>query len=323
MKTSAAIAAAAVTMDKGGEHAVALSACALSLWIGMWVVLPSATLWLPSVLFGLPRGLALTCGIWATLANAPPLPRRVAFIKFLQRMTDWFPRHAIANEAGLRRAPGAKPAVFAHHPHGVVAINCLAVGSRADCRAVVSDICFQMPFNRQLMQTVGGIGARRETVAAEMRRGVDLAVIPGGIDEVVLADPVHERVFLKRRFGFVKLALERGYDLVPVYHLGESQMYGMLPLQRWGPILRCRLWMTKRFSLPFGFGVGAWFCPVLPRRVPCVSAVGEPVVLPKIDNPTRADVAKYHALYVKALVATYNEHRHLLPAYAGKDLEVW
>ena len=68
MKTSAAIAAAAVTMDKGGEHAVALSACALSLWIGMWVVLPSATLWLPSVLFGLPRGLALTCGIWATLA---------------------------------------------------------------------------------------------------------------------------------------------------------------------------------------------------------------------------------------------------------------
>ena len=87
MKTSAAIAAAAVTMDKGGEHAVALSACALSLWIGMWVVLPSATLWLPSVLFGLPRGLALTCGIWATLANAPPLPRRVAFIKFLQRMT--------------------------------------------------------------------------------------------------------------------------------------------------------------------------------------------------------------------------------------------
>ena len=227
------------------------------------------------------------------------------------------------NEAGLRRAPGAKPAVFAHHPHGVVAINCLAVGSRADCRAVVSDICFQMPFNRQLMQTVGGIGARRETVAAEMRRGVDLAVIPGGIDEVVLADPVHERVFLKRRFGFVKLALEHGYDLVPVYHLGESQMYGMLPLQRWGPILRCRLWMTKRFSLPFGFGVGCWYCPVLPRRVPCVSAVGDPVVLPKIDSPTRADVAKYHALYVEALVATYNEHRHLLPAYAGKDLEVW
>ncbi|KAH8063463.1 hypothetical protein JL722_2633 [Aureococcus anophagefferens] len=154
-----------------------------------------------------------------------------------------------------------------------------------------------MPFNRQLMQTVGGIGARRETVATEMRRGVDLAVIPGGIDEVVLADPVHERVFLKRRFGFVKLALEHGYDLVPVYHLGESQMYGMLPLQRWGPILRCRLWMTKRFSLPFGFGVGCWYCPVLPRRVPCVSAVGDPVVLPKIDSPTMADVAKYHARY--------------------------
>lgn len=323
MKTSAAVAAAAV-MESGEENKFVLSTCALLAWIGMWVVLPSSTLWVPSALLGLPRGACVSASVWIFFGFVfPDLERNESFVRFLQRMTDYYASHVVTNEAGLRRPKDAAPALFAHHPHGVVAVSCLAVGSRANCRAGVSDICFKMPFNRQLMQLVGGIGATREILTAEMKRRVDLAIIPGGIDEVVLTDPNYERVYLKKRFGFVKLALENGYDLVPVYHLGETQMFSMFPLQRWKPILRARLWMTRNTSLPFGFGFGAWFCPFLPKRTDCVSAVGEPVSCPKIENPSREDVAKYHAKYVQALVATYNNNRHLLSAYKDKELEIW
>ena len=52
------------------------------------------------------------------------------------------------------------------------------------------------------------------------------------------------RVYIRRRKGFVKYALQHGYALTPIYTFGESETYhtftGLLPL---------RLWIN-RFQIP-------------------------------------------------------------------------
>jgi len=301
-----------------------LAGCALTVWIGLWIILPSSTLWVPTYVLGVNKGVIVTVAIWLALSNWPPLRKSTAFVAFLQRMTDWWRQHALVNGPGLLRPESARPALFAHHPHGIVAINCLAVGAASNCRPGVSHICFMMPFNRQLMQLVGGLAATRKDLGAEMGTGVDLAIIPGGIDEVVLCDPSVERVFLKSRFGFVKLALEHGYDIVPVYHLGESQSYQQIPwLNRWPPLTRARLAFTKITSFPAVLPFFGWYGTFLPWRCDCVSVIGDPVSCPRIPNPTRAEIAEYHGRYVAALVKTFDSAKHRLPAYRDRTLEVW
>ena len=54
----------------------------------------------------------------------------------------------------------------------------------------------------------------------------NLALLPGGIAEMTAyggADT--ERVYLRRRTGFCRLALRKGRDLVPMFGFGENATF--------------------------------------------------------------------------------------------------
>ena len=44
--------------------------------------------------------------------------------------------------------------------------------------------------------------------------------------------------------------------------------------------------------------------------------------MPHIENPTDADVEKYHALYVSKLVELFDRYKKFNPDYADKQLAV-
>merc|ERR1719265_19060 len=85
-----------------------------------------------------------------------------------------------------------------------------------------------------------------------------LALVPGGFQEATLSCCGHERVFLKTRKGFVKYALRHGYDLVPVYGVGESDLMSN-PQGAWG--IR---FMLNGFGIPAFIPWGFPFLPLLP-----------------------------------------------------------
>ena len=66
---------------------------------------------------------------------------------------------------------------------------------------------------------------------------------------------------------------------------------------------------------------GRWGLP-LPKPVKLVFVRGRPLELPRIANPTAADVDAYHALYAARLLALYDAYRAKHPAYAHKPLHV-
>ena len=54
-------------------------------------------------------------------------------------------------------------------------------------------------------------------------------LVPGGAPEALNYDPSEVRLYLKRRKGFARLALEQGRPLVPVFAFGENFIYSRMP----------------------------------------------------------------------------------------------
>ena len=155
-----------------------------------------------------------------------------------------------------------------------------------------------------------------------MKRKENLALPPGGFEEATLTSVHHDRVYIKKRVGFVKLALQHGYDIVPVYCFGENATYFNVQ-GAWK--LRLKI---NSFGIPAILTFGAWFLPLLPKRskyglyVVC----GDALKLPTIENPTREEVQVWHDKYMAALVKVFEDHK--CDAYGEeegktKKLELW
>jgi hypothetical protein len=59
-------------------------------------------------------------------------------------------------------------------------------------------------------------------VLSKLKRSVGL--MAGGIAEIFLSSTHKEIIYIKKRTGFVKLALQQGTPLIPVYYFGNTQV---------------------------------------------------------------------------------------------------
>jgi len=210
------------------------------------------------------------------------------------------------------------------HPHGPflgpMGIMALA-DEKPEVRLLSSPFLYYCaPVLRIFLQLINyrvGSVARSDMNAMMKAGDSPLMLVPGGFYEATISCAGHERVFLKKRMGFVKYALRHGYDLVPVYSVGESDL--MANPQggwKWRFLLNG---LEIPATLPWGFPL----LPLLPRRgVPLVIAVGPPVKMPKIANPTNAELKEHHGRYVAALKELY-ERAARGTASEGRPLEVW
>lgn len=52
-----------------------------------------------------------------------------------------------------------------------------------------------------------------------------MSLVPGGIAEMFLWEEHREVIKIRDRKGFVRIAVEQGVPLVPVYHFGNSRLF--------------------------------------------------------------------------------------------------
>mmetsp|Transcript_18927 Transcript_18927/g.28050 ORF Transcript_18927/g.28050 Transcript_18927/m.28050 type:complete len:195 (+) Transcript_18927:491-1075(+) len=190
-------------------------------------------------------------------------------------------------------------------------------------RFCFSPALYMSPFFRLWSRLCGNPGrADKPSMVKYMKRKENVALPPGGFEEATLTSKHHDRVYIKKRVGFVKLALQHGYDIVPVYCFGENATYSNVQ-GAW----KLRLKMNS-FGIPAILTFGAWFLPLLPKRskyglyVVC----GDALKLPTIENPTREEVKVWHDKYMAALVKVFEDHK--CDAYGEeegktKKLELW
>ncbi|CAJ1389203.1 unnamed protein product [Effrenium voratum] len=218
--------------------------------------------------------------------------------------------------------------VVAVHPHGVLSFGHYllisgfhpdlekALPARRRC-ALSAGVIFKLPVVREIALGMGCVDAHRDIAERCLCGGLSLSVVPGGEREQLLAQRGQvEKLVLKHRQGFVRLALQHGVPVVPVYVFGEAQLYKQSQL-----LFGLRSWVQRKLGIALVMPYGPWGLPFLKFPDPIRMVVGKPVHMPRTLHPTSADLEQNHARYVQALCDLF-ERNKAASGYGSHVLEI-
>ncbi|PNI41825.1 AWAT2 isoform 1 [Pan troglodytes] len=188
---------------------------------------------------------------------------------------------------------------------------------------------FWMPFLREYVMSTGACSVSRSSIdflLTHKGTGNMVIVVIGGLAECRYSLPGSSTLVLKNRSGFVRMALQHGVPLIPAYAFGETDLYDQHIFTPGGFVNRFQKWfqsMVHIYPCAFygrGFTKNSW--GLLPYSRPVTTIVGEPLPMPKIENPSQEIVAKYHTLYIDALRKLFDQHKTKFGISETQELEI-
>ncbi|KAM4845487.1 2-acylglycerol O-acyltransferase 2 [Thomomys bottae] len=225
------------------------------------------------------------------------------------------------------------------HPHGVLAagaflslctestgFSSLFPGIRPF--TMMLTLWFRAPFFRDYLMSGGLVTSDKSSGAHILKKkegGNLLAIIIGGAQEALDARPGAYKLLLKNRKGFIRLALEHGAALVPVFSFGENDLFQQAsnPSGSWLRRVQNQLQKIMGISLPLfhGRGVFQYSFGFLPFRQPITTIVGKPIEVQQILNPSEEEVSQLHQKYIKELCNLFEAHKLKFNIPADQHLE--
>ncbi|XP_078525424.1 2-acylglycerol O-acyltransferase 3 [Lissotriton helveticus] len=218
--------------------------------------------------------------------------------------------------------------IFGCHPHGILcagAFYSFASDSTGfpeifpgikPTFAVLAGL-FRLPVYRDYLMLAGVCSVSKSSldyVLSKTGTGNAVAIAVGGAAESLNCVPGEERVVLINRKGFIRLALENGADLVPVYTFGENDLYEQVVFEEgsWGKTLQTKFQKLVGFAPCLFMGRGV-FSPnswgLNPFAKPVYTVVGKPIRVPHIPVPSSQEVDRYHRLYMDGLLELFEQHK--------------
>ena len=211
------------------------------LLLGVWLGLVHLNVGVLVVLFLALRPLYATLALAAWIATGflPVAETRAAdggwFAAEIVRTAEAYHKMSVVfdDKAALEAAASKAPVVFAYAPHAFLP-NCVAAFAydgpvrRAlhhlptikDMRVLASSCFMWLPVLHHVWTWMGGAPVSRKKIREHLSAGRSVVLTPGGVAETLLLDRQDEVLFLKKRFGFVRLAAEQGAYIVPVFAFG-------------------------------------------------------------------------------------------------------
>ncbi|KAJ8971565.1 hypothetical protein NQ317_004119 [Molorchus minor] len=215
--------------------------------------------------------------------------------------------------------------LFCSFPHGMypIGVFCsLAIDYRDGVKffphhtvyGVTLSIQFYVPFSRDIMLALGLISSSAKSIDYVLSRpggGNVCVLVVGGAGEAFYCKPGVYKLNLKNRKGFVKLALRNGTPMVPVFSFGETDVYDQVE----GPRLRriqekFKKWIGVVPIVLLGRGFFQYSFGLLPRRRPITTVVGEPIDVPKIEDPTKEVIDEYHNEFIEKLTELFEKEKY-------------
>uniref|UniRef100_UPI00398EECCD diacylglycerol O-acyltransferase 2-like n=1 Tax=Pristiophorus japonicus TaxID=55135 RepID=UPI00398EECCD len=239
-------------------------------------------------------------------------------------MRDYFP-------VSLVRTAELSPKknyVLGYHPHGIMSIGafCNFCTEATDFSKVFPSITpytttlhglFRIPIYRDYIMSGGGCSVSRSSLnhlLSKSGTGNAVVIVVGGAAESMSGRPGEHAVLLKNRKGFIRMAVQHGADLVPMYSFGENDIFDQVIF---APNSWMR-WFQLKFQKYVGFapclfkGQGLLFTDswgLVPFAKPVTTVVGKPIAVTQSSNPSEDEVNGYHAQYVEAIVSLFNKHK--------------
>jgi 2-acylglycerol O-acyltransferase 2 len=171
----------------------------------------------------------------------------------------------------------------------------------------------KLPFISDLTSWVEMWSCDKAQMLSFMKNGENIGLLPGGFQEATLYKRGKHRIFIKDRKGFVKYALQYGYQIVPCYIFGEENTYWPVEIG----FRSFRLWLNK-YNIPGTLFIGKYlFLP--DNNIDINIVVGAPMKIPMIAEPTAEEIDKYHTAYIDAVKKLFERYKG---KYAAPDAEL-
>ncbi|XP_065205184.1 2-acylglycerol O-acyltransferase 2-A-like [Planococcus citri] len=240
--------------------------------------------------------------------------------RFWHTRRDYFPIKLVKTA----ELPPDTTYLFASFPHGIWAIG----ASTNFCSDVnhfdeafpgltphmhMQNDPLYFPITRDLLLFFGICGVSSNSILHVLNGppGNVSVVTVGGYLEMMRSFPDTNRIVLKNRKGFVRVALKAGSSLVPVYTFGETNTYDQMSSD-WYIRLQNKLHSSVRLG-GLVFAKGPWkldhIFGILPYQTPITTVVGSPIKLPKVEDPSNELVDKYHQIYIQELTALFDKFK--------------
>lgn len=164
-------------------------------------------------------------------------------------------------------------------------------------RSLADRAHFAVPGWRDVLQTGGCVLGTPDNCAELMRRGEHILVFPGGGREVAKRKGEEHELVWKNRTGFVRMAIEHNYPIIPVAELGADDSLDIvvdgddLMKTTVGDIVRENRYLnrlTRGGDMLFPIVRGVAGLPI-PRPVPLFFHVGQPVETDGYDAQNEDD----------------------------------
>ncbi|KAL4422738.1 hypothetical protein ABPG75_008935 [Micractinium tetrahymenae] len=270
-------------------------------------------------------GAALLAGSLLLPLRMPPPAWARRFLQVsIEEMRAWFPISVVFEDEAAFKDAG--PFVIGYEPHSVLPLGmCIFLpnargmpASLTNTVVAATSTVFLAPGMRHMAFWMGCRSASREASLPVLRRalagGSNVALTPGGVQECfyMSTDPDQEVVYLRRRSGFVRLAIEAGAPIVPVFAFGQTPHYKF-----WRPFID---W-PRRLIPPGAMGsfvrrIGyvpllacGWLGTAVPHQVPMHVVVGKPIRVQQNAAPSPEEVQRTLQRYIAELSRIFQQYK--------------
>lgn len=211
--------------------------------------------------------------IYVLLSNAATSGKLSQRSEWLRNSRIWS-LFASYYPARLHRTVPLEPTrkyIFGYHPHGIISHGAFAafateaLGFKQLFPGITNtlltlDANFRVPLYRDYALRMGLASVSRESCENILSKGGRngegmgraITIVVGGARESLDAKPGSLKLVLKKRKGFVKLAIRQGADLVPVLAFGENDLYEQFDSTKHPYVHKAQLMIKKMmgFTVP-------------------------------------------------------------------------